>query len=248
MLAVARSSTWPTRQTPASQGRPRCRARPHTPRAWLTPLRRHPDRAVLIHPASPAATCAPGGDASPTQRVSGDEHEPCPRTCPRRMRTACRSAGACRRHPLRCRVGRATGRRWPCRGCSSPCPRPRDGARGNPIAHQGLAAAGAGRMALDRTRRCRKAAAASLFLSFGSAGAAKYSSLHMCSSRRRRPRLISTHQSNDYEPGVRRPGLRGRSSDGYGEPARRDRTASLRLARAGRGRLPSRRKRSDCRR
>jgi hypothetical protein len=79
------SAPWPTPQTPASQGRPRRRARPHTPRASLpTPIRRRPDRAVPIHPASPAATCAPGGAASPTQPVPGDEHEPCPRTCPRR--------------------------------------------------------------------------------------------------------------------------------------------------------------------
>ena len=78
------------------------------------------------------------------------------------MRTARRSARACRRHPRRCRVGRATGRRWTCRGCSPPCPHPRDGARGNPIALQGPAATGAGGMALDRTRRCRKDAATSM--------------------------------------------------------------------------------------
>ena len=92
MLAVADFSTWPTPQTPASQGRPRCRARPHTPRA--SPHAAPPSpRQGRVHPPRVAGrhVCARRG-VSPTQPVHGDEHEPCPRTCSRRMRTAPRSA------------------------------------------------------------------------------------------------------------------------------------------------------------
>ena len=74
------------------------------------------DRATRRGPSNPAG--------------AGDEHGPCPGTCPRRTGTACRSAGACRRHPRRCRAGKGYRRRWTCRGCS-PCPHPRDQPKGN---------------------------------------------------------------------------------------------------------------------
>ena len=92
MLAVADFSTWPDTGDPRATGPPRCRARPHTPRA--SPHAAPPSpRQGRVHP--PRVTgrhvCAPRG-VSPTQPVPGDEHEPCPRICPRRMRTAPRSA------------------------------------------------------------------------------------------------------------------------------------------------------------
>ena len=79
MPAVASSSTLADAQKPRITGPPRRSAPPSAHRARRpTPIRRHPDKAVPVHPASPAATDRARGDASPTQPVPGDERNPAP--------------------------------------------------------------------------------------------------------------------------------------------------------------------------
>ena len=88
MPAVASSSTLADApDTPHHRAVPgNEHTRLHTERVASTLTRRHPGRAVPVHPASSAATDRARGDASPTQPVPGDEREPCSQNLPRRIK------------------------------------------------------------------------------------------------------------------------------------------------------------------
>ncbi len=155
MPAVVSSSTLADApDTPHHRAAPECEhSRPHTervaPRRYAAtqtgPCRSTPRRR-------PPRTAPEGVPVRPS-RCPAMNTNPVPE--PAATRTACRSAGACRGHPRRCRVGRATGEGGRAGG-AHPCPHPRDQPEATRSHTPHLARLAIGGTALEHTGRCRR--------------------------------------------------------------------------------------------